>query len=97
MFVLYQHCPVVQMLITSLSTNVIIMGDLNFNCFDKHSEKYSANVNISSLENMFQLNQIIREPTRVTRVSSTLLDIIFCSDHIHPVLSGVHHINLSDH
>ena len=73
------------------------MGDLNFNCFDKHSEKYSANVNISSLENMFQLNQIIREPTRVTPVSSTLLDIIFCSDHIHPVLSGVHHINLSDH
>ena len=83
--------------ISSLSTNVIIMGDLNFNCFDKHSEKYSANVNISSLENMFQLNQIIREPTRVTPVSSTLLDFIFCSDHIHPVLSGVHHINLSDH
>ena len=80
--------------ISSLSTSVIIMGDLNFNCFDKHSEKCSANVNISSLENMFQLNQIIREPTRVTPVSSTLLDIICCSDHLQPVLSC---INLSDH
>ena len=31
-------------IISSLSTSVIIMGELNFNCFDKHSEKYSANV-----------------------------------------------------
>ena len=49
---------------------------------------------------MFQLEQLIKEPTRVTRQSQTLIDLAFSnrpetSETI--TKSGVDHVGMSDH
>ena len=51
--------------------NVVITGDLNYNVL---SEKGSQQ--IKSIETMFRMKQIISSPTRVTKDSSSLLDVI---------------------
>ena len=46
---------------------------------------------------MFQLKQILHSPTRITADSSTLIDVVLCSEHLLPNSSEVLHITLSDH
>ena len=53
-----------------------ILGDLNFNY--QIDESLSTNP-IHLIENLFQMSQIIEEPTRKTPTTSTLLDVILTS------------------
>ena len=62
--------------IMALGHDMIIMGDLNFNCFQ--SNFYDAHPLIINLEEYFQLNQLIRLPTRQAGNSNSLLDVILC-------------------
>ena len=82
--------------ISSFNYELIIMGDLNYDCYDKHNQSYVCNAKIKTLEIMYQLKQIINKPTRVTAESSTLIDVILCTDHFQPS-SSVLNITLSDH
>ena len=82
--------------ISSFNYELIIMGDLNSDCYDKHNQSYVCNAKIKTLEIMYQLKQIINKPTRVTAESSTLIDLILCTDHFQPS-SSVLNITLSDH
>ena len=82
--------------ISSFNYELIIMGDLNYDCYDKHNQSYVCNAKIKTLEIMYQLKQIINKPTRVTAEFSTLIDVILCTDHFQPS-SSVLHISLSDH
>ena len=52
---------------------------------------------LMSIADVYGLQQLITEPTRVTSTSSTLIDVIYtnCSDKI--VCSGVCHVSISDH
>ena len=43
------------------------------------------------------LSQLIRDPTRVTLTSCSLIDVIFASEHINISLSGVIQKCISDH
>ena len=63
-------------LMSSFNYDLIIMGDLNYNCYDKNNEIYVTNTKIESLETMYQLKQIIHSPTRITADSSTLIDVV---------------------
>ena len=60
-----------------------------------------ANAHISSfLANRFDiygLSQLIREPTRVTSVSSTLIDLCITNSPEKVTKSGVIHFGISDH
>ena len=78
--------------ISSTSIDLVLMGDLNYDT----SNSYDL-VKVSEIETLFQLNQHIRQPTRVTNHSSTTIDHIYISKHIKPTLSGVLPVTLSDH
>ena len=56
---------------------IILIGD--FNC-DWSLEKYKLNPptnKLVDLANLFQLEQFIKQPTRITQTTSTLIDLAF--------------------
>ena len=63
--------------IISVTSNVIIMGDLNLNCYNRTYNKFEAHDKVSHIENSFESTQVIQNPTRVTIDSVTLIDVIF--------------------
>ena len=64
--------------------------------FPPQEKTYNCHKKTEHLENSFMLKQIIAEPTRVTPTSSTLIDLLLISRHLHPTYSGVLHQCLSD-
>ena len=46
---------------------------------------------------MFQLEQLIKEPTRITSQSQTLIDLAFSNRPEIIIKSGVDHVGMSDH
>lgn len=72
----------------------IILGDFNICCKSNTSSLYKPYKNI--LE-MFNLKQLIKEPTRITSTSSTIIDHIICNNEEKICQSGVIPIGLSDH
>ena len=75
------------------------MGDINCD-LSQECGRISSDSNAKHLINLYQLfslKQIIKEPTRVTLTTSTLIDHIAttCTDNI--LDSGVHKVALSDH
>lgn len=72
-----------------------LMGDLNCDlsstCLD-----HSSRVLMDTAE-LYNLTQLINEPTRVTEFSSTLIDHIFTNTPDKVVCSGVSHVGISDH
>ena len=52
---------------------------------------------LSHLARMYQLDQMIDEPTRVTERSRTQIDLIFSNRPEIIIKFGVHHIGISDH
>lgn len=71
-----------------------ILGDLNINLLvDSVESKY-----LLSIAQSFNLKQVIREPTRITRQSDSLIDVIFIDRGIEVIDSGtVEMYNLTDH
>lgn len=76
-----------------LSGDVVIMGDLNINLADNNNSQSKKLVSFA--ESMF-LNQLIKDPTRVTSTSESLIDHIL-TDIPHVNLSGTINLNLTDH
>ena len=54
------------------SKEVLMMGDLNLNWLDKTKKK-----KLKDIANSVQMTQIITKPTRLTKSSQTLIDLIF--------------------
>ena len=50
-----------------------------------------------SITNIYGLQQLITEATRVTPTSATLIDVIYTNCPYKVVCSGVRHISISDH
>lgn len=77
------------------NTEFYLLGDLNCDMvatrYDNHTNK------LISIADVYGLQQLITEPTRVTPTSATLIDLIYtnCPDKI--TCSGVRHISISDH
>ena len=79
--------------ISSTAIDLVLMGDLNYDISNPYDR-----IKVSEIETLFQLNQHIFQPARVTNHSSTTIDHIYISKHIRPTLSGVLlPVNLSDH
>ena len=79
--------------VLSQSNNVIIMGDFNVNMMAQNT--FTAK--IDEMCNILQVNQVIKEPTRITPHSKTLIDLIFVSKSLGDLHSGIHSVGLSDH
>ena len=71
---------------------VIIVGDLN--CDLISVSNYTKRLN--DLLNVFQMTQLIKEPTRITNTSATLIDVAIASKPENICRSGVLHIGISD-
>ena len=52
-----------------------------------------------SIADVYGLQQLISDPTRITPTSSTLIDLIYanCADKYNIACSGVRHTAISDH
>ena len=71
------------------------MGDINVNLAAPHSDNVSRL--LTSITDLYGLHQLICEPTRVSKASSTMIDLIFTNFPNGVVCSGVSHIDISDH
>ena len=72
-----------------------VLGDMN--C-DMVTARYDNDTSkLKNIADVYGLEQLIAEPTRITPTSSTLIDLIYtnCSDKI--ACSGVCHVGISDH
>ena len=77
------------------SKEFILLGDLNCNYI---TENYDNQLNhLKQISETFQLTQLIKEPTRITPLSKTLIDVIFSNDPSRIILTGVAHIGISYH
>lgn len=72
---------------------VIIVGDLN--CDLISVSNYTKRLN--DLITVFQMTQLIKEPTCITNTSATLIDVPLASKPKNICRSGVLHIGISDH
>ena len=69
----------------SNNNNVILLGDLN------HDYDSSGNLALNPLyqfETLYSVKQLVAVPTRVTLNTSSLLDIIFSTDHESHSITG---------
>ena len=79
----------------SLGLEYHLLDDLNCNLA---SLQYDSNTcRLCEISDLFGLQQLITEPTRITESSSTLIDLIFTNYADRVVCSGVSHIGISDH
>ena len=73
-----------------------IMGD--FNCNMLPASFYNANTQaLLNITDIYNLKQLITEPTRITPLSSTLIDVSFTNLPDNTTCSGVSHIGIRDH
>ena len=76
--------------VKSSNEHVIIMGDLNYDCFSNPNP-------IKFIEMAYEMKQLVDAPTRVTLSSSTLLDVVISSCPNDHVSTQVMKVALSDH
>ncbi len=76
----------------SENKEIICIGD--FNCGWLQPDKVETQ-RLSHLARMYQLDQMIDEPTRVPERSRTQIDLIFSNRPEIIIKSGVHHIVLA--
>ena len=70
---------------------ILMMGDFNIDM------KVSANIKWQNLINLFDLTQLVTEPTRITPTSATIIDHVYTSHPENIINCSVSSISLSDH
>lgn len=79
--------------LASISSRVIILGDLNINYNEKNTKVVKE---IKLLEKEFSIKQHIKSPTRVIKTTATLIDHIYTNlEHVSH--AGVVELNISNH
>lgn len=73
---------------------VILMGDLNLNRKDTNKREGKL---LIDLEESFNLTCLINSPTRITNVSSTLIDVLLTNRPDYFIKSGTFDPEISDH
>ena len=78
----------------TLGKDIFILGDLNCNVLDISDGKAGALMDFCST---FNLTQVIKQPTRRTDLSETLIDVIIVTNKYLVKTSGVRPVTISDH
>lgn len=74
---------------------IVLIGDINCDLLADEPDCYTKRLmNVTSISN---IKQLIREPTRITEDSETVIDHVYVSDENKVIDSGVDHIGISDH
>ena len=81
---------------TATATNklVVFLGD--FNC-DVSKPTDPTTMSLVGMYTRLGLHQLIKQPTRRARLSTTTIDLIFCGNSKDVLRSGVHPYSVSDH
>ena len=79
----------------TMDYELYVMEDLNCNT-DKFSPDHNTR-KLLFLTALYQLEQLINEPTRVTKTSASLIDLVFINKRKNISHSGVIHLGISDH
>ena len=77
------------------SKELYILGDVNCNLLPEASAHISSY--LTNIFDIYGLSQLITEPTRVTPVSKTLIDLCITNSPEKVSNSGVIHLGISDH
>ena len=77
------------------SKEVYILGDVNCNLLPEASAHISSY--LTNIFDSYGLTQLITEPTRVTLVSKTIIDLCITNSPEKVTNSGVIHLGISDH
>ncbi len=77
-----------------LDKQIIIIGDLNCDCLD---ESAAQTIALKEFLNVYKLTQLIREPTRSTASSESLIDLVITSSPQLFRSTGVLQSGFSDH
>ena len=77
------------------SKELYILGDVNCNLLPEASAHISSH--LTDIFDIYGLSQLITEPTRVTPVSKTLIDLCITNSPEKVSNSGVIHLGISDH
>ena len=74
-----------------------ILGDLNCNLLQEKAHFNVPTSKLNSIYELYQLSQLINEPTRVTLTTSSLIDHVVTNTPEKISHSGVVHTGISDH
>ena len=73
---------------------IYLLGDLNCNLLDSSLSNVKT---LQKIMQLYQLTQVINEPTRVTKSTKSILDVCITSSPDKIIQSGVVHLGISDH
>jgi hypothetical protein len=81
----------------SEGNEIILIGD--FNCdWSLEKDKLNSQTNkLVDLANLFQLEQFIKQPTRLTQMTRTIIDLPFSNRPEIVLAPGVEHLGITDH
>ena len=94
----FRHLERVLSFVDCKSKEIILLGDTSCNLMNNETE--TSHSHVQALENIYQqfgFSQVIREATRVTLTTSTLIDHIAVSNKLNILESGVIKTTFSDH
>ena len=74
---------------------LILVGDLNYDVNRLAPDPQTHKLH--PLCSLYQLTQVINEPTRITETTSTLIDLILTNKREYISSAGVLHLCISDH
>ena len=78
-------------------SNIILLGDFNFNLLPNAQDTSSSIWKLRQLLNKFNLKNVINKATRITDTSTTLIDLVICSDTSKISHQGVCDLGILDH
>ena len=78
-----------------VKNTIYIVGDLNCNLLDTEKNVHSRQ--LTDIMDIYQLEQIITEPTRITTDTASLIDVFITNSAQTVKSSGVIRLGISDH
>ena len=85
--------------ISSSRKNIVIMGDLNSDLSPERNKDAESHLGRRLLRILrsYGMKRVIKEPTRISDVAQTLIDLIVVSHAEKITMAGVSHLGISDH
>ena len=78
-------------------SDVVILGDLNADMMASSKLPKRDKQELLNFSRAYNFTQLIKEPTRITDASRTMIDLVFANNEHRIVKSGVVPVPLSDH
>ena len=92
---LFDECELFLRKCDSEDKKLLVVGDLNCDVIKSIPDPYTRKLQL--LCSLYQMEQLINEPTRVTRTSASLIDLFLTTKPENISGSGVIHLGISDH